>query len=332
LVRVLITVDTEVWPDSPGWPHTPLSEHNDCARELAWYFYGGDGPDAAGLPYQLRVLAAAGLKATYFVDPLFSIALGAEPLRAVVRLVAESGQEVGLHLHPEWLTDTRCAGLPAFAGPLLGRYAEADQLALVGAAAARLRAAGAGRIDAFRAGSWSATRATLRALREHGIGFDSSLNPGFDVSFPDLADRDAYLQPACIEGVWEFPVTTFVDRPPSARRPLHVCACSLAEFRTVLEHAAANGWFAVVIVLHSFEFVRVDRLPGGKPAAPQRLLARRFEHICDYLAAHRDRFQPCHFADLDPAEIPAAQRVPPPLSHRGRTAMRHLAQLASRVY
>jgi hypothetical protein len=331
-VRVLVTVDTEVWPDSPGWPHTPLPAQQDCARELAWYFYGGDGPDAAGLPYQLRVLAAAGLKATYFVDPLFSMALGADPLREVVRLVQESGQEIGLHLHPEWLTDPRCAGLPAFAGPLLGRYSETDQLALVRAAAARLREAGARRIDAFRAGSWSATRATLRALKENGIRFDSSLNPGFDVSFPDLPDRGARLQPARIESVWEFPVTTFVDRPPAARRPLHVCACSLAEFQTVLEHAAANSWFAVVIVLHSFEFVRVDRLPGGKPAAPQRLLARRFERICEYLAAHRDRFRPCHFADIDPAEIPAERRVPPPVSHRGRTAMRHLAQLASRVY
>ena len=332
MVRVLITVDTEVWPDSPGWPHTPLAGDQDCARELAWYFYGGAGSDALGLPYQLRVLAAAGLKATYLVDPLFSFALGAEPLRAIVELIKEHGQEVGLHLHPEWLTDSRCVGLPPFAGPLLARYSETEQAALIRAGIARLGEAGAGRIEAFRAGNWSASQATLRALRQNAIRFDSSLNPNFEASFPDLPDRAAYLQPARLEGVWEFPVTTFVDRPPAARRPLHVCACSLAEFRTVLEHAAANHWFAVVIVLHSFEFVRVDRLPGRKPAAPQRLLARRFERVCEYLAANRDRFQPCHFADLDPAEIPVAPGVPPPVSTHGRTAMRRLEQLASMLY
>lgn len=330
-MRVLITVDTEIWPNSPGWPHTPLGAGQDCARELAWYFYGGEDPDALGLPYQLKVLAAAGLKATYFIDPMFSFALGAEPLRAIVELVQRHDQEIGLHLHPEWLTDRRCLGLPAFAGPLLSAYAQGDQSALIRAGAARLKEVGAGPIEAFRSGSWSANRATLRALAENGIAFDSSLNASFAVSFPDLPDRATHLQPVKLDGVWEFPVTNFVDRPPVAQRPLHVCACSLAEFRAVLEHAATAGWFAVVLVLHSFEFVRVDRLSGGRPG-PQRLLARRFEQLCDYLAANGDRFQPCHFADLDPAEIPAKRKLSPPVSTRGRTAMRHLEQLASRLY
>ena len=37
-----------------------------------------------------------GLKATYFIDPLFSYALGMEPLRDVVAMIAERGQESGL--------------------------------------------------------------------------------------------------------------------------------------------------------------------------------------------------------------------------------------------
>ncbi len=37
----------------------------------------------------------------------------------------------------------------------------------------------------------------------------------------------------------------------------------------MLEHAAASHWFAVVIVLHSFEFVRVGRLAAGKAATSQ---------------------------------------------------------------
>jgi hypothetical protein len=283
------------------------------------------------VPYQLQVLADAGLKATYFIDPMFSFALGAEPLRAIVELVKRNGQEIGLHLHPEWLTDRRCVGFPPFAGPHLSQYAQATQSALIRAGAARLEEVGAGRIGAFRAGSWGANRATLGALAENGIAFDSSLNPTFAASFPDLPERATQLQPVRLDGVWEFPVTNFVDRPPAAQRPLHVCACSLAEFRAVLEHAATAGWFAVVLVLHSFEFVRVDRL-SSRRAGPQRLLARRFEQLCDYLAANRDRFQTCHFADLDPAEIPAERTLSPPMSTRGRTAMRHLEQLASRLY
>jgi hypothetical protein len=335
LVKVFITVDTEIWPQSAGWPHTPLGPDQDCVRERSWYFYGGDGPDARGLPYQLRILSAAGLKATFFVDPLFSYALGAAPLHALVALIQQHGQEIALHLHPEWLTDPRCPPLPAFAGPLLHGYSETDQARLIQAGSDRLCEAGAPRPGAFRAGSWGASLATLRALASQGIGYDSSLNARFGSSFPDIgtATRNACTQPAMLEGVWEFPVTNFVAGPlNNTRRPLHVCAASFGEFRAVLEHAAAGNWLAVVIVLHSFEFVRVGRLAAGKAAASQKLLSSRFERLCAYLAANRDKFETCHFADLDRSALPNVAQPAIPASTRARTVWRNVEQLASRLY
>jgi hypothetical protein len=334
LAKIFITVDTEIWPDANGWPHTPLASSNDCARELSWYFYGGGGPEAKALPYQLQTLARAGLKATYFVDPLFSLALGAAPLRDVLTLIRGSGQEIGLHLHPEWLTDPRCKGLPAFSGPLLHGYSESAQEHLVRAGTDRLSELGGGEIKAFRAGNWGANLATLRALRRNGITFDSSLNVSFASSFPDLDPtvRRASTQPLVLEGTCEFPVTNFIDMPPAGRRPLHVCATSLSEFRVVLEHAAASDWFAVVIVLHSFEFVRLQRLSAGKAGASHRLLADRFERLCTYLAENTSKHQTCHFADLDAASVPNAAQPPVPSSSLARTAMRHVEQLASYVY
>ncbi len=334
MVKIFITVDTEVWPRSPGWPHTPLAEDKFCEREIAAYLYGeGLGGESLGVPYQLRTLANAGLKATFFVEPLFSFALGIAPLRELAAAVTSHGQEVGLHLHPEWLTDRRCRGLPQFAGPLLHGYREPDQAALVSAGIDRLREAGAPPIRAFRAGSWGASRATLRALAQNGIGFDSSLNAGFVSSFPDLdaESRAGYTQPVLIEGVWEFPVTSFVDRPPAGLRPLHVCAASFGEFRGVLDHAHANGWYAVVIVLHSFEFVRVDALERGG-SAPQRLLADRFERLCAHLADNAERFESCHFADIDRSVVPRAGHPAVSVSSRSRTAIRQIQQLASRFY
>jgi hypothetical protein len=334
MVKVFITVDTEVWPNSRGWPHTPLAPANNCMRELSWYFYGGDGTDPRGLPYQLRTLANAGLKATYFVDPLFSFVLGPQPLRDLVSLIQNNGQEIGLHLHPEWLTDPRCNGLPAFSGPLLHQYTQTEQSTLIRAGLDRLYEAGAPRITAFRAGNWGASLATLRALGKNGITYDSSLNAHSKSAFPDigLATRRAYTQPAKLEGVWEFPVTNFIDRPPAGQRPLHVCAASLGEFRAVLEHASSSNWFAVVIVLHSFEFVRVGRLSSGGAATPQRLLADRFESLCTYLSENAQTYETCHFADLDEAMLPNGPQPAAATSSRPRTAMRHLQQLASRIY
>lgn len=334
-VKVFITVDTEVWPESAGWPHTPLKPGQDCVREMSWYFYGGDRADARGLPYQLRTLAAAGLKATFFVDPLFSYALGVAALRDLVALIQKHRQEIGLHLHPEWLTDPRCPPLPAFAGPLLHAYSEADQARLIRAGSDRLCEAGALRPTAFRAGSWGASLATLRALESNGMLYDSSLNARFGSSFPDIdvAMRYVCTQPARLEGVWEFPVTNFIAGPTNnSRRPLHVCAASLGEFRAVLEHAAASNWLAVVIVLHSFEFVRVNRLAAGRAAASQRLLASRFERLCAYLAGNSDKFETCHFADLDRAALPNTVQPAAAASSRTRTAWRNVEQLASRLY
>ena len=72
MVKVFITVDTEIWPDSPKWPRTSLAAGRDLARLIDWYFYGGEGKEPRGIPYQLRTLADAGLMATCFVDPLFA--------------------------------------------------------------------------------------------------------------------------------------------------------------------------------------------------------------------------------------------------------------------
>ena len=331
MLNVFITVDTEVWPNSPGWPHTPLPADTRCEREVSAYFHGGDKRTGFGLPYQLRIFRQWRLKATYFVDPLFSFALGTESLRDVLQMISSHEQEVGLHLHPEWLTDPRCAGLPVFKGPLLHQYSEDDQAKLIDAGITRLRELGAPVIRCFRAGSWGADCSTLRALSRAGITVDSSLNAVFSASFPDFSERDNLRHPARHEGIWEFPVTNFVDRPPSGRRPLHVCACSLDEFRAVLEQGESAGWSSVVMVLHGFEFVRVDRIASGH-LRPQRLLATRFERLCAYLAANTDRFQTCHFSDLDLNAMGEANPARPLSSSRLRTLRRYAEQAVSRIY
>jgi hypothetical protein len=331
-LSVLITVDTEVWPVSEGWPHRPLGPSHDARREIDWYFHGGERRHGPGLAWQLATLRAAGLKASYFVDPLFSFALGLDPLREVVGMVEDAGQETCLHLHPEWLTDPRCPPLPAFRGPLLHAYAADDQRVLLDTGLRRLREAGASDITAFRAGSWGANRDTVRALASLGIVHDTSLNARFAASFPDLepAQRER-MQPFVLDGVVEVPVTGFVDRPPAGRRPLHVCAASFDEFRHVLDHAFDAGWTIVVVVMHSFEFVRVDRLPRAS-APPQRLIARRFERLCSHLASQPDRFVTAHFRDLDRAIALQPSQPALPRSSPVRTAARHVEQLVSRLY
>ena len=332
VLKVFLTVDTEVWPVAEAWPHAPLFADQTCEREIEVYLHGGEVDPRFGVAFQLATLARNKLKATYFVDPLFSFALGLGPLVGVLQPIREHGQEVGLHLHPEWLTDPRCVGLPNFAGPCLWQYGAEDQRRLVRAGLTRLAEAGADSVRVFRAGNYAANRDTLTALRENGIPIDTSLNACYAESFPDLAARDRISAPSHIEDVVEFPVTFFFDRPPRGRRHLQLAACSLAEIRYVLEQAVTAGWPAVVIVMHSFELMRVGQFQNGSFATHSRLLVRRFEQLCEYLASNRERMRTSHFSDLDLTSLQDSGKAPDIISSTLRTTARQVEQLISRFH
>jgi len=296
------------------------------------YFTGETQEGTYGVPYQLRVLQEHGLKATYFIEPLFSFALGLAPLRQMVSQVQQHGQEVGLHLHPEWLTDPRCENLPQFSGPLLASYSQDVQSQLIKAGLDRLQEAGAGPINVFRAGSWGANQATLSALAGNGLLMDTSLNAAFPESLPDLPNRQMVQNPTLCQRVAEFPVTHFLDGSKRDIRPLQVTACSFDEFRFVIDSSIAQGRSMLVIVFHSFEFVRVSRFSRGRLANPQRLLARRFERICRYLAAHSDVLETCHFRDIRLPDSDLASTPVPIRSSRTRTMLRIAQQALSHIY
>src|SRR5262245_45849922 len=112
MLDVFLTVDTELWPFSRGWPTVPLApEHRDFTREIDFYFHGNTRKGEFGVPYQLECLKQHGLRATYFVESLFASAVGMQPLREIVSVIHQAGQEVQLHAHPEWLGEIHDSSL-----------------------------------------------------------------------------------------------------------------------------------------------------------------------------------------------------------------------------
>jgi hypothetical protein len=332
-MRIFITIDTEVWPVSDGWPHIPLANGRRHDREVAAYLFGGSEEPRFGLGYQLRMLRDHGLKATFFVEPLFSFVLGVESLASATEQVLAHGQEIGLHLHPEWLADIKSAGAPPFAGPSLWQYDEATQQRLIAIGISRLEEVGVAGVQAFRAGSFAAGLSTLRALAKSGFALVTRLNPCYADSFPWMPERHRWTQPGRLEGVWEFPISHFVDSPPNGRRHMQVAACSAREFRAMLEAAEGAGWQDMVFVLHSFEFSRVDRLKGiAGRVTPRRLLAKRFGDLCGFLAANRERFETTHFASIDATAFVPSTRVAPITSNSLRTLLRKGEQVMSLLY
>lgn len=331
-MRVFITIDTEVWPVHPGgWPKAPLPSHASCDREMSAYFEGDTADGQYGLPYQLAMLQQHGLEATYFVDPLFSFALGLVPLARVVRMIEAAGQKVALHLHPEWLTDPRCTGLPQFKGPYLASYAPEVQRQLIRIGWQRLIEAGADPLPAFRAGSWGASRDTLQALRLEGFQVDSSLNAHYPHSLPDVPQRDARHDTFMLDGLLECPVTRFHDGATSGGRPLSVIGTTWPEIRHVFEDCLAQGRSSVVLVMHSNEFTRTERLWTRRPVTPRRVVSRRFQQMCEYLARNAGAMQTRHMSAEAMQVAPSAPAVLPK-STAWRTGVRMVSQFASRWY
>jgi hypothetical protein len=140
-----------------------------------------------------------------------------------------------------------------------------------------------------------------------------------------MQTSDLFLQPRLVDGVWEFPVSFFRDFPGHYRHA-QLVACSSREMENALLDAWRHDWYSFVIVSHSFEM-----LTRRAPVRPDRIVVKRFEHLCKFLAKNRDKFQTCVFADIDATTIPEEFPSEPLVSGGIHTVWRVVEQLARRV-
>jgi hypothetical protein len=114
-------------------------------------------------------------------------------------------------------------------------------------------------------------------------------------------------------------------------RPMQICACSSAEFESVLMQAWRAQWHSVVIVSHSFELLKRRGFWRRACPTPCGVIIRRFEKLCGFLAANRDKFRTVTFSQVDASSIPV---LPPPALSVGAvpTALRMAEQFVKRAF
>ena len=309
--RVLITIDTEL-----GW--RPYRAGASWAENLALSY----DPAGVGVPWQLEMLAAHGLSACFFVDPMPALVYGLEPVKRMVDPILGAKQEVQLHLHPCWASVAE--GDAEGSGFELNGFPPERQAQLVRTARDLLMLAGAPAPVAFRAGSYAADEATLDAVRDAGMRFDSSHN-GSHHPWPSALPLDPrQIAPVALRGIVEVPVTQIEQRPGSLRH-LQLCAVSAREIEEALLHAAANGHPVATIVSHSFELATRDGLRRNGT------LCARFERLCRFLADRRDILPTARFDAL--GDLPLGRAARPLGARPLRTAWRMAEQLwANSVY
>ncbi len=286
-MNVFVTTDVELWPRA--WD---LSK-GEMQRAFDRFITGRTARGDYGLEFQLGMLRDHGLRAVFFVEPLFASVMGQGALREVVAMIRAYEQQVQLHLHPEWLGRSEC--LAAYGPPrmAMSELDEDGQADVIRVGREWLEAAGSDGVSAFRAGSFGANVNTLRALERVGIFIDSSHNragsKGPMVS--DLSDS-----PAVIGEVLEVPQTVYRDRLGRLRHA-QVGSSSVGEIRAAMELAQERGRKAFVILSHSAELLTGDR------DRPDRLVVRRFERLCRLLADNSGRWPTAGFREVTAADV-----------------------------
>lgn len=309
-MHVFLTIDTEL-----SWRHhaagLPVAEV--AARSFE--------PAGVGVAHHLELLARHRLKATFFVDPMPALVYGIAPIRAVVSMILDAGQEVQLHLHPNWL-DASQEDRARHAEFNLSAFPAMEQRALLEQARALLTEAGAPRPIAFRGGNYAADDDTLRQLAALGFRYDSSHN-GAEHPWPSaIGLPPTQIAPVARHGLIEVPVTVIEDQPDRLRT-FQICALSIREQKAALDHAIAAGHVATTIVGHSFE------LAARSGTRPNMIHARRFAQLCALLDERRADAPTAHFADRPILPLDRRDSALPP--HSSRRRMRQVEQMWSNL-
>lgn len=319
MLDVFFTVDVEVWCD--GW-HNIDEKFPHSFRQ---YIYGPTSKGNFGLPYQLNVLNQHGLTGVFFIEPLFSTRFGEQPLAEIVGLVSESHHEVQLHLHTEWVDESR---LPLLADIHTKRqhlryFSQEEQATLIAIGCRLLKQAGASEINSFRAGSFGFNRDTLGAISTNGIPFDSSYNASMFGLDSGVMSGVMVVEPIECDGVYEYPMTVFNDGTGRLRHT-QLTACSAKEMEGLLWQALEAGRSSFVILSHGFEL-----LNQAKSRADD-VVVKRFHKLCSFLERNQDVFRVRGFRDLKPR---ISHNQPRPLtSPIWKTGARIIEQVYRKIY
>ncbi len=319
MLDVFLTVDVETWCDD--WDDID-QQFPDAFRR---HIYGPTARGDFGLPYQLSGLRDAGLMGVFFVEPLFATRFGSDYLQEIAGLIQEANQEIQLHLHTEWVDESR---VPLIADAARKRqhiryFTLQEQITLIAAGAQLLNAASSTPVCAFRAGSCALNRDTLRALKANQFPIDCSYNASQFGLDSGVSPGSPALDVFECEGIVEYPVTVFQNGMTSLRHAA-LTACSYAEMEFLLWQALEARYQSFVILSHSFELLNPAK------TRPDPVMVDRFRKLCGFLDRNRDSFNVRGFHGL---EMPAAPSTPRPLaSPIGKTAARMLEQLSRLRY
>ncbi|MEO8714025.1 MAG: hypothetical protein ABI369_03335 [Acetobacteraceae bacterium] len=309
VTEVCLTIDIEfsvggafTWPDT----HRPIGEESVLCHASG---------QENGLGFLLDVLSDHGISATFFVESLQSAYFGDAPMGRIIERILRHGQDVQLHIHPAWRAfrksdwRLRTSGLPP--NDFCDGRSLADMRDVIGDGLACLgRVCGTPPI-AMRTGNLHGDRTVYLAMAACGLKVASNVGAGWWM--PDDPTLRLWGGRSRVGGVLEIPVTTYDQGRKGHPRLLTTAGASLAETKALLWQAREEAVPTVVVLTHAFDFLGRNRLRAGGPRA-NRLVKRRMEKVCAFIADNPREFAAVSFAQAAPAWLDAPDVRPPSLT------------------
>ncbi|UWZ79276.1 hypothetical protein L9S41_16575 [Geoalkalibacter halelectricus] len=262
--------------------------------------YGRVDGKEYGIPLIMDIADRYGIPLTFFVEVLNKYYFGENETREVCEYILGRGHDVQLHLHPNYLNfREENPGAQRYRDNM-SAYSLEEQSALI-AEGKELLTRYCGRAPiAFRAGNYGADANTLKALKENGFVIDSSYNAAFPKHSRRICE-DQINDAVHLHGVWELPITNFIeDVPFKGRRlkPLDLNGVSFAEMKSVIDQSCpGQGLENLTIILHSFSFVKALDVQYSR-CKIRNYVVQRFENLCRFLHERRDALACSNLADF----------------------------------
>lgn len=299
--NIILTVDTE-HSIGGAFKNPNLSPVGNEKR-----IFGKINGREYGLPLIIDIAQEYGFSLSFFVEVLNHYFFGTGETRIVCDYLLRRNQDVQLHIHPNYQQFKDGNRGPVRFSDLIRNYSDSEQFQLIEHARNILIKHGVCNPVAFRAGCYGASNVTLQALEKAGFLMDSSFSRAFsDVScvFNDTDINDVKQ----INGIWEFPITNFIENcfvRPRRYMPFDINGVSFREIRYVLEYTDFQFY---TVILHSFSFIKALDVQYVR-ARPRKKIIQRYRNLIRYLAENDSKYQVVTFKDL--AENQNFHQLPP---------------------
>lgn len=286
--KILITVDTEF--SIGGHFKNKKLKPVPADRHIYCKINGND----YGINLIMDILERYNHKGIFFVETESRFYFGEQAIFSIIQDIKDRGHEVQLHIHPNYHSFINKRRMPDD----MRKYSLQEQTNIIKSALVFLSSHGIKDIFAFRSGGFYSDLNTIKAIRNNGIKYSSNYNlayPNCDYIDNNRLRNDIFL----IEQVFELPLTCYREFPlRKTWNSFQISATSYGEFMAALNHYYNQHIQLITILTHSFEFVRPKDIQFSK-IAPNRLLIRRFDNICRFLASHVDKYEVITYQDLD---------------------------------